>query len=153
MKKNSLVEYLNVFDLQGLRHCLFLKNQTSQTKILHKHQINLLGLDDKGLTLELATKECQKGHFLTIVLCPLPLVSKLKIEKFEQLLKLKGAIVVDGKVTEYEVNKENPKMCSIRVELSQFNGQVWTTLIESYQAQQEKLTELTEQLKLKVSNE
>jgi hypothetical protein len=149
----DITQNLKVSDLQGLHHYIFIKNETSQTRCLSKDKVILQEIFSTGLSLELPTKECQHGHHLTLALCPMAILPKIKFEKFEQLIKVKEILIVQGKITEYEINSQNKSLCNIRVELTQYKQSEWDQLKSSYEAQQKLLQNLSEQLRDKAGNE
>ncbi|MGZ3788815.1 MAG: hypothetical protein ACXVLQ_09845 [Bacteriovorax sp.] len=118
---------------------IFLRNETSRTIYSKPETIFLRVLKEDGLIVEMPINICQKGHSLTLFFLssesrlkmPIPNIGHVKEASFSAM----------AKVDNIEVNLVNPAFAFIDLHFTQYDMQVWKSIIESIVKDQESINE------------
>ncbi|OUR98528.1 hypothetical protein A9Q84_03705 [Halobacteriovorax marinus] len=140
-KQNLLSELLNQEDYKELGHSILLRNDTSGTSFLDYKSITIRELKEDSLCLELPKNVCQNGHSLTLIFFSSPL--KTLIGKFPSVDSTSGIPII-GKVIEHLINEEK---VNIEIKFTQYKPTLWNSLLETYEAQQRKISSLISKVK------
>lgn len=121
-------------------HKLCIRNETSHTLFTKTDCILIKELKDDGLTLEIPSNVCQKGHSLTLFFLSLETGTKITLPSSGHFKEALFEAI--AKVEKLESNKMNKETVLIDLHFTQYDQSVWKKILELYSKNQDEINDL-----------